>query len=114
MGSISKEKREEQKEMAAKALEACKTELQEAGLSEKEMERKPMFRQAKAALKKANQRLMAIDAKAEHIKTAAENKDKNKVKTKPKDQKKGGAQGKQKNAKKDGKKDGKAKPKKKK
>jgi len=110
MGSIRKEKREEQKEIAVKALEARKSQLQEAGLSEKEMERHPLFRQAKAALKKAQQRITAIDAHAEHIKKAAETKDKNKVKSKSTGQKKGAPQGKQKTEKKGAK----AKPKKKK
>lgn len=98
MGSISKEKREEQKEMAAKALDTCKSRLEEAGLSEKDMERNPLYRQAVAALKKAKRRLLAIDARAEHIKEAADNKDKNKVKAKPQNQPKGGGKGNKKSA----------------
>ena len=110
MGSISKVKREEQKEIAEKALAACTAKLAEAGVSEKEMARHPSFRQAKAALKKANLRLKAIEERAEHIKNSIENKEKNKMKAKPKATGKAPAKGKEKSAKPEAK----AKPKKKK
>lgn len=85
-----------QKSAAEERIEARVAKLKEMGLDDKQLAKDPLLRQAKAALKKANDRLKAIDAKdaltqelAARKEQAEVKKVKTKVKTKGKASEKG-------------------------
>ena len=74
MASTSKKTRIKQKEKAEKAYKARIDALTESGVTGKDQEKDSLLRRAKAELKKANQRLNAIDAKIAHVEKVKQEK----------------------------------------
>ncbi len=74
MGSIDREVRERQKEVAVAVVEKRVAELKAAGVDEKKLEKDIHLRHAKANLRKALNRIRAIDARAEIAVRAAQQK----------------------------------------
>ncbi len=94
MGSISNEIRVKQKEKAEAVVKAREVALTEAGVTGKAQDRDPVLRQAKAEVKQANRRLIAIVARDAHVKKTAEERVKEKAKKEAKKKGKGGSSGK--------------------
>jgi len=84
MGSLDRTVRMNQKSEAEKKVEARVAKLKAVGLDDKKMARDPLLRQAKAALKKTNARLRAIDARDALTQELAARKAQTKVETKGK------------------------------
>ncbi|MDJ0761525.1 MAG: hypothetical protein QNJ97_00935 [Myxococcota bacterium] len=74
MGSISKDVRLKQRDVAEASVKARIEVLTNAGRSGKDLEQDPILRRAKAALAKAKQRLSAIDAREAHVQKVAADK----------------------------------------
>ncbi|MFO8070948.1 MAG: hypothetical protein R6V85_03645 [Polyangia bacterium] len=101
MSSLSRETRAAQKERAQARYETRKVEMEKSGADRKTLRRDPLLRKLEAELRKARQRLEAIDEADSHVRDVASKGESVKVKKgkgkKPKAQpqpadKKGGKQ----------------------